>query len=226
MIAVFYHCYLINPLQSEVNEHAYYVTALQMTVLAQSGLASHASEIHICINGGDESRDLARLICPVKSNYVLHGLDSCNENLTIECLRQWAKSHPGWNVLYFHAKGASHPPGHRMVENWRDCMMNHCVRGWTRCQLDLQKGFDSVGVHWLAGMGNGSQNYWGGNFWWAKSNFLSTLPPITNRVQIKRSGIKHPDSRYEAEVWIGTGPRLPKVKDYHPGFPVYVHQHQ
>jgi hypothetical protein len=39
------------------------------------------------------------------------------------------------------------------------------------------------------------------------------------RDRIKVSGLKHPDSKYEAEVWLGNGPRVPKIKDYHgPGW--------
>lgn len=60
------------------------------------------------------------------------------------------------------------------------------------------------------------QSIWAGNFWWAKSDFLRTLPSIMNRERIKISGLGAAESRFESEVWIGNGPRLPRVRDYHP----------
>jgi hypothetical protein len=81
----------------------------------------------------------------------------------------------------------------------------------------MESGAESVGCHWLTGKSaDHNQNLWGGNFFWAKASFLRTLPSIYERGIIKVSGIKSIESRYEAEVWIGNGARLPIVKDYHP----------
>jgi hypothetical protein len=95
-------------------------------------------------------------------------------------------------------------------------MMLHCVTNWKKCVADLDAGAEAVGCHWMQGL-PGNQNIFAGNFWWAKASYLRTLPSIFERERIQKSGIKHVDSRYEAEVWLGFGPRLPIVKDYHPG---------
>jgi hypothetical protein len=40
---------------------------------------------------------------------------------------------------------------------------------------------------------------------------------VTTRQRIKDSGIDSIDSRFEAEVILSIGPRLPKVKNYYAG---------
>jgi hypothetical protein len=190
-----------------------------MDTLKKSGLLDYASKFVVGINGGQESDELANLLLPPKAERILHGLDSRSENLTILEIEKWVKDNPDWNVLYFHAKGATHTDPDYAIKRapWRRCMMRNLVTAWQRCVNDLDRGYESVGCHWLTNMGSDrSQNYWGGNFWWAKSNFLRTLPPMTERYRIKLSGISSIESRYEAEVFLGTGPRLPHVKDYHP----------
>ncbi len=194
----------------------------QMEMLRYSGLLDMASYFLVGINGGKESADYANLLIPAKATKVLHGLQSKSENLTIVEIEKWLPRINDWNVLYFHSKGATHKNQQQIFhgDQWRNCMMRHCVLNWRKCIADLDRGFESVGCHWLTGMGSDrSQNYWGGNFWWAKSEFLKTLPSITQRARIKESGINSLESRYESEVWLGNGPRLPIVRDYHKANP-------
>ena len=97
-------------------------------------------------------------------------------------------------------------------------MMLHCVTEWRRCALDLHSGFDCCGAHWLSGQGwDKSQHYYAGTFWWCKASFFRTIPSVMTRQRIKDSGIDSIESRYEAEVVLGNGPRLPLVKNYYDG---------
>jgi hypothetical protein len=147
---------------------------------------------------------------------VTHGLQSRAENLTIIEVEKFVKTHPDWNVLYFHCKGGSHESGTSYSDfsnRWRRCMMRRCVTEWRQAVAELDAGFEAVGCHWLTGMGHDkSQHYFAGTFWWATSNFLATVPSMYLRDRIKESGIASLESRYEAEVWIGNG-RMPKIKD-------------
>lgn len=220
-IAVFYHCLFMHGDPPELRAPAFSIIQHQFTQLAESGLADAATEMVVGINGPvDESRDYARLAFPKKARMVFHGPRSFAENLTLVELERWLPDHPDWNVLYFHAKGATHPAGSPYGENvsrpWRESMMQDVVLNWRNCISDLDSGYESVGSHFMRGLCDGTQNIWPGNFWWAKSNFLSTLPSIFMRDRIKVSGIASAESRFEAEVWIGNGPRLPHVKEYRP----------
>jgi hypothetical protein len=130
-------------------------------------------------------------------------------------MQVWCASNPGYHVLYFHTKGAIHN-GNPVFEKWRQCMENVCVWRWRECLHKLDKGRDSAGSHWLAPekypvlrSASGNVSYWGGNFWWATSDFLNTLPQIDIMA-----------NRYEAEAWIGRGPKRPSVHDFQPHFPM------
>jgi len=219
-IAVFYHSLFFLGEPPVFLPNAYDIVFEQMEALSRSGLEDSASFIMCGINGGEESERFAKFLLPKKAVKVFHGLKSRSENLTLVELEKWLPGHEDWYVLYFHAKGCTHDPNSdhaKMCACWRPCMMRNLVDQWKRCFVDLNSGFEAVGCHWMTGLLDGSQNIFGGNCWWAKASFLVTLPSILLRDRIKQSGIQALESRFEAEVWIGNGPRLPKVKDYHPG---------
>lgn len=217
-IAIFYHCLFELGSPPEVRDLALEIVREQMMQLQQSGLCSEAETFLVGINGGAESRALAHVLIPAKAKLVMHGLASRTENLTLVQIEQWLPKHPGWAVLYFHAKGASHLDLAKIKYSarWRNCMMHHLVTDWRKCLQDLEAGFESVGCHWMTGAATPpGQSIWAGNFWWATSDFLRTVPSIFERDRIKISGIASLESRYEAEVWLGNAPRLPRIKDYH-----------
>lgn len=218
-IAIFYHCLLVGGTPPDLLPNAFCVVDEQMQQLMRSGLLNVAERFVVGINGGKESDNYANMVIPPKAKRVSHGLQSRSENLTIVEVENWVRDHPDWYVLYFHSKGATKtdPCFIEHGTKWRQCMMRSCITNWRQCVADLDRGFESVGCHWLTKMGSDqSQNYWAGTFFWAKSNFLRTIPSIYTRARIKMSGISSLESRFEAEAWIGTGPRLPMVRDYHP----------
>lgn len=186
----------------------------QMAALEESGLLAAALEFHVGLNGGRESEALAAMFFPEKARVTFHGLSSRNENSTLALLERWVPMHKDWVVLYFHSKGASRPLGDAKSTNWRRCMMR-LIWNWKQCVEDLEI-CDAVGVHWLVPPRTPPKQYiFAGNFWWANASFLATLPKISQRAAIKKYGIGALESRYEAEVHLGNGPRLPIVMDYH-----------
>ena len=211
-IAVWYHCLLSGPrIPSE--DHALSVLQSQMSALSESGLAAAAQEIHLGINDTDGS---ALLLCafapePDKTQLQVHA-DGQSELTTLRDLQAWLK--PGWLVFYHHIKGVGYP-GDLVRERWRRCMERVCVWNWKACTSVLEAGADTSGAHWLTHqkypMILETQRYWGGNFWWATSDYLLTLPPLP------------PDSfeaRYDAEIWIGSGKTNPAVVDFAPHWPM------
>jgi len=217
-IAIFYHCLFYLGTPPELLDHGCEIVHMQMTRMKRTGLIDAASEIIIGINGGEESAPIGNLFLPNKATKLYHGLKTRNECRTIVAMEDWVKTHPEWYVLYLHAKGSTHKknaPYQGTVIPWREGMMHAVVDNWRQCVADLDAGFESVGRQWMSGPGMpGNQSIWAGNFWWAKASFLATLPSIMQTDRVKLSGIDSVESRYEAEVWIGNGPRLPKVRDY------------
>ena len=220
-IAIFFHGLFF--LRDRHMANAGCIISDQITQMVNSGLWDAATEIHFGINGGKESEEAAKSIIPPKATVKFHGLDSRSENLTIVMIEEWVKTHPGWNVIYLHGKGCSHDPNSdyamRVSKPWRDSMMQDLVINWRQCVADLDAGYDVACMVWLWNQGwDQSQHYAAGTFFWATSDFLAKLPSIYLRERIKLDGIGAVSSRFEAEVWIGNGPR-PNVKAYRTRLP-------
>lgn len=215
-IAIFYHGLFALDAPDNLMENAIHLISGQMAELKNCGLLNAASEFHVGLNGGLESLIVARMVLPAVAKVELHGLHCHTENRTILMIEKWLPGHADWRVLYFHAKGCTKPPGDSFTSTWRACMMRHVVTDWRKCVADLDSGYDAVGCHWMSPPATPpGQHIFAGTFFWSKSSFLATLPSIMARDRIKQSGLDSPESRYEAEVWLGNGPRIPKVKDYH-----------
>lgn len=215
-IAIFYHC--LFEIDGEILPSAIEIVDEQMKALEKSGLLNVATEMYVGVNGGDESRVFVENLIPPKAKVVFHGLQSRAENLTIVEIEKWVKGHPDWHILYFHSKGATHPPGSSYGDGvskpWREGMMQDLVVNWRQCVSDLES-HDIVCSHWMWNLADGTQHIPAGDFLWLTSNFSAKLPSIYLRDRIKVSGIAALDSRYEAEVYWGNGPR-PNVKSYRP----------
>lgn len=212
-IAVWYHTILSGP-RIHNEPHALALTQNQMNALKLSGLLDAADEFFVGINGGDGDALLVSAMspCPLV-NLLVNGTEAASELATLNHLQKWLK--PGWSVFYHHIKGVQYP-GNPIWNRWRKCMENACVWGWRECHMLLESGrCDTCGAHWMTSakypMLPKNHRYWGGNFWWATSDYLLTLPPVK------------PDSfeaRYDAETWIGSGRKTPKVHDFSPHWPM------
>jgi len=219
-IIIFHHALLMLGDPPEILLRAVEIAKEQMDALKGSGLLDAASEFHIGLNGGDESRDLTNLIYPPKAQITYHGLQCKNECRTVMMLREWALTHnEEAYCLYEHQKGSSHAAGSSYGEGvsapWRRGMMQDLVLNWRQCVADLRT-HDIVCSHWMWDMGaDKSQHIPAGNFLWIKASFARQLPTIYLRDRIKQDGIDALSSRYESEVFWCGGPR-PKVKSYRP----------
>jgi hypothetical protein len=185
--------------------------AEQMTTLESCGLAAHADAIYIGVNGGEEDGEIARMLAPDKAKVIVHGEGSTSEITTMNVIRGWVTNHPGWNLLYFHAKGVSHPDSPNT--QWRINMEAHCLHNWRMCVFDLDSGYDAVGSYWLTPeehKGLIKTPFFGGTYWWAKSDYLATLPALPAPTF---------ENRYDAEGFIGSRIPRPRVKSYIIGWP-------
>lgn len=221
-IAIFFHglFFMGDPLRNMPSAEC--IIGNQIVQMISSGLWNVAKEIHFGINGGPESEPVAKALIPDKAKVTFHGLHSHSENPTIVMLENWVKTHPGWNVLYLHGKGATHELtsdyGKNVSAPWREGMMQDLVVNWRKCVTDLET-HDIACMVWLWEQGwDKSQHIPAGNFLWTTSDFVAKLPSIHLRERIKQDGIGAASSRFEAEVFWGNGPR-PKVKAYRTKLP-------
>ncbi len=209
-IAVFYHMRLMGGDPPINFDHCSTILAEQTFALNKSGLQKSATFLESGLNG--EGLEAAQSLV---SGNILHHPEGRGEHPTLNRVREFAHAHPGWYLFYHHTKGAIHT-GNEMMAGWRRCMEYHLVWQWRTCMEALDAGADSVGCHYMTPEKYGAHlvgvPYWGGNFWWARTDFLKSLPPMMPNA-IERSDF------YKAETWIGEGPRRPRVVDYHPVWP-------
>ena len=132
-IAIFYHGLFFGGDPPARLPAAVHIIGEQMHWLKTCGVMRHCSEMHSGFNGGLESAELIENLVIEKSHKLLHGLQCKSELRTLLALELWLLNHPGWNVLYLHSKGATHPVGHDMSTRWRNCMMRNLVSNWEGC---------------------------------------------------------------------------------------------
>lgn len=197
-LAVYYHAYI-------PDESALDICLDQLAALQVSELGDKADRVSISLTGNPEPLMLFPSLLP-KAHIHCWNNPRQGERNTLAFLQQ--NLEPGWAVCYHHSKGVSTPGD--PYRNWRKCMERAVIINWEECVHFLEQGCDTVGAHWLCHerypVIHPSQRYWGGNFWWATSEYLMTLPPLPTNV--------HSNGRYyEGEVWIGTGPRAPRKMD-------------
>lgn len=211
-LAVFYHGLFSSSSRPIDTGFACRMMQEQMRALKQSGLLDSISEFQIGINGSHDDAEIARLFAHPSAKITAHGARTTTEIPTLNLIRQWLPGHDDWYVLYHHMKGVTHP-GHPAYDNWRRRMEKVVVWDWRECISQLDRGIESCGAHWLTPEQFPtlvSSPFWGGTFWWATARFLLTLPPLPPATWA---------NRFEAESWIGRGPRRPSVRDYYPGWP-------
>jgi len=124
---------------------------------------------------------------------------------TMQVMHAHAKANPGEAVLYFHTKGVTHmdcPP----IQDWRRYMAYFNIELWqepiARLEMADTAGVDFVVFHIdTTRCTSNSITYYGrdlhysGNFWWAKTDYLNTLPELDDVNK----------GRHECEMWIGKG---------------------
>jgi len=98
------------------------------------------------------------------------------ENETINSMIKIAKeSSQKFYALYIHTKGTSNA-GYNQ-QNWRRDMMHWLVDKYQICTDVLDRGFNTVGIFYVF---HYYKRHYAGNFFWADSDYLAKLSPITD----------------------------------------------
>lgn len=208
-IAVFYHCRMSGGPRPIDPGWSLKILCSQMEFLDDSGLLKEANEFHVGINGGPMDVDLAKPLLPERAKIIEHPQHYMGEVSTLHVLQKWSKTHNGWNVLYYHIKGAT-KANDKFWQSWRRCMENVVVGHWRTCVEELNNGMDTVGAHWIKKTDR--IRYWGGNFWWATSEHLNELSPLPETATSR-------DNFCDGERWIGTCSYAPRYMDHAPHWP-------
>ena len=98
-------------------------------------------------------------------------------------------------ILYINGLGVTNDSIYK--QSWRKYLTYFNIIKWEECIKALDNGYDVCGVDWRTD----PVPHFSGNFWWANSSYLKTLPKIQT--------LNKPDSprvltlRHNAEMYIG-----------------------
>ena len=127
---------------------------------------------------------------------------------TLNSLREHSLSED-FNVLYIHTKGVAYlEKGNtkEIVMYWRKYMEHFCIGKWKEC-LNALDEYDAAGCEFYGSnkhfSGNVNPPHFSGNFWWARSSYLRTLPRVEDVILPEI----HSAERMKAEFWIGSSNR-------------------
>lgn len=160
--------------------------------IIKSGLYNNVDEVNICVVGDGKLN--------VQSNVKLHSdLDiSKGEFFTLQKIEERSKSsNKNLKILYLHTKGVT-TPHNQCIIDWRVYMTYHNVIRYNKCLKALDH-CDACGVDFH----KEPAKHFSGNFWWANSSYIKTLPSINDI-----SNPNYPSvltTRHNAEFWLGMG---------------------
>ena len=115
---------------------------------------------------------------------------------TINKVREFAisnntRNNTNANILYLHTKGISFSDNYQEENDWIDMMLYFLVEEHKVCidKLDTTD-INAVGCNFM----HVPTKHFSGNFWWAKSNYIKTLPILEE--------YKVPVIPCDAEFWL------------------------
>lgn len=180
----------------------------QIGRLKDSGLYDATSRFYVsCIvKDNDEAEELRRIIGGDKTEFVAVETDPMKfEYPALEFIRDKSRTEDCL-IYYFHTKGISYYAGERTdrhfmtlrrnIDAWRHMMEYFLFYKWQVAVNALTEGYDTYGCYRLPPYPKTYYLY-AGNFWWARSGYLRSLPPFPEK--------RIATDRFIAEEWLYKG---------------------
>ena len=167
-IVIFYHICPLYNWEKIVDEQIY--------LIKSSGLYDIIDKIYYGCNCKDcynilnnKFKDDPKIV-----NCVAEPIRKTHENLTINKVIEYSKNNKDNYILYIHSKGITSKTSY-----WRDLMNYWNIIRYKDCLNILDRGYHTVGIN-LRSLLKKYFTFYSGNFWWANSNYISTLDYIKN----------------------------------------------
>ena len=108
------------------------------------------------------------------------------ETPTINLIKDFSQINPNCYILYLHTKGVSYSNEDEKVNDWINYMLYFLVEKFRICTTLLDNNYDTVGCNYSNDLDKECFKYthpfppphYNGNFWWANSNYLRSLPSL------------------------------------------------
>ena len=184
-IEVFYHMYCVNDCVDRFLK--------TYNKIQESGLLDACNNVNVVLVGDDKvERYKTKINFLKKVKTTCFSSDTKGEMNTLKTIQDFCQSAQDVQVLYLHSKGVSRGKN-KNIESWVNYMEYFLIEQYSNC-LEKLKEHDTVGVD----LYNKPMNHYSGNFWWANSNYINTLP--TFEEGLKRGSVNDP--RWYCEFWL------------------------
>lgn len=196
----YYHVCMINHWAEIVQE--------QIALIVDSGLYSQVRSIYIgCLGSKQDLGKLDTMISCLPKFHIAYHSENIKEFEfpTLNLMKDHADRSDSFDAFYFHTKAVSWPKGVDRKgkdafiggEYWRHHLNYWNLKKWELCHYKL-KTWDTCGVKLIEeSQGPAYQKHYSGTFFWARSEYLKSLPPVV-----------YSTDRYQAEFWIGKNPNM------------------
>lgn len=106
---------------------------------------------------------------------------------TINFIREFSENNPNCYILYLHTKGVSYSNDYIQENHWINYMLYFLVEKYENCISLLDMSYESLGCNYSNDFDKNifrsvvpfPPPHYSGNFWWANTNHLKTLPKIS-----------------------------------------------
>ncbi len=163
--------------------------------IIDNGLLLKSDELNICIVGDGHFNQEYN-----NSKIKIHKVGNINEYEfpTLQLIEESINIDDNIKILYINGLGVTNNTIFK--QSWRKYLSYFNITKHNDCIEALDNGFDTCGVDWRT---NPVPHY-SGNFWWANSTYLKTLPKI--QTINKHDSPKALTLRHNAEMYIGMNP--------------------
>jgi SAM-dependent methyltransferase len=166
----------------------------QCIKLVASGLWERTERLFIGLLGEDRAELTLR---DAKAEVAYYSPDVALAELpTLAVLQQFCRSRDCL-AYYVHTKGVTRPG--RGTREWRHSMEHFVITRYEDC-IEMLESHDVCGINW--GKCDWCQ-FFAGNFWWARSDYVRMLPDIRS---LQRIPGRDASRRFVCERWIGESP--------------------
>jgi hypothetical protein len=178
----------------------------------EGSLLYHHCEVEICVSSNQENynklQEMIKSYSFLKSSWFDTDIEKNKnhyEGTTLLKLYDECSSYD--NVGYIHSKGITNLT--KYTNKWRKALEYAIIEKYQDNLNALENGYDVSGIFWLKG-----NIHFSGNFWWAKSSYIKTLPrPVLQEWNTYNPEYGFWKTALRYEGWIGL--KNPKVNEIH-----------
>jgi len=163
----------------------------------------HYCEVEICVSSNQENykklQENIKSYSFLKSSWFDTNIgENKNHYEGTTLLKLYDECDSYDNVGYIHSKGMTSLS--KQVNRWRKVLEYGVIEKWNDNINALNKGYDVSGIIWSQAI-----YHFGGNFWWARSSYIKTLPrPVIKKWNKEIVPIgSNWSGRFRYEGWIG-----------------------